>query len=103
MPIRVTGALAFNTSGNREEAVGYIVNGVTTNNLTFGSISLPVRRWRASRSSRIDNSTFSAEFRARVGRDVANRVTRSGTNHTTRRGRRQPDVRQDFPHAPADR
>ena len=40
-PIRGTGALAFNTTGNREEAVGYVVNGVTTNNLTFGSIGFP--------------------------------------------------------------
>jgi len=35
-PIRGTGALAFQTTGNREETVGYIVNGVTTNNLTYG-------------------------------------------------------------------
>ena len=37
-PIRGIGALAFNTAGNREEAVGFLVNGVTTNNLTFGSL-----------------------------------------------------------------
>ena len=30
-PIRGVGALAFNTAGNREEAVGFEVNGVTTN------------------------------------------------------------------------
>src|SRR5687767_12392689 len=37
-PIRGLGALAFNTAGNREEAVGFVVNGVSTNNLTFGSL-----------------------------------------------------------------
>ena len=37
-PIRGVGALAFNTAGNREEAVGFMVNGVSTNNLTFGSL-----------------------------------------------------------------
>jgi len=37
-PIRGVGALAFNIAGNREEAVGFVVNGVSTNNLTFGSL-----------------------------------------------------------------
>ena len=40
-PIRGVGALAINTAGNREEAVGFVVNGMTTNNLTFGSLSVP--------------------------------------------------------------
>jgi hypothetical protein len=35
-PLRGVGALAINTAGNREEAVAFIVNGVSTNNLTFG-------------------------------------------------------------------
>ena len=34
-PIRGVGALAFNTAGNREEAVGFLVNGVSSNNLTL--------------------------------------------------------------------
>lgn len=37
-PVRGVGALAFNVAGNREEAVAFLVNGVTTNNLTFGSL-----------------------------------------------------------------
>ena len=37
-PIRGVGALAVNIAGNREEAVGFVVNGVATNNLTFGSL-----------------------------------------------------------------
>src|SRR6185436_20681865 len=37
-PIRGSGTLAFNTAGNREEAVAFAINGVTTNNLTFGSL-----------------------------------------------------------------
>ena len=32
------GALALNTAGNREEAVGFLVNGMSANNLTFGSL-----------------------------------------------------------------
>ena len=35
-PIRGVGAFAFNTAGNREEAVAFVINGVTTNNLTLG-------------------------------------------------------------------
>src|SRR5262249_98502 len=38
-PMRGLGPLAINTGGNREEAVNYLINGVTLNNLTFGSIS----------------------------------------------------------------
>jgi hypothetical protein len=76
-PIRGTGALAFNTAGNREEAVGFVVNGVTTNNLTFGSLgySPPIR---SIQEFKVDSSTFSAEF-GHVSGAIVNLVTRSGT------------------------
>ena len=77
-PIRGTGALAFQTTGNREEAVGYIVNGVTTNNLTFGSISFPPPV-ASIQEFKIDNSTFSAEY-GHVSGAIVNLVTRSGTD-----------------------
>ena len=77
-PIRGTGALAFNTTGNREEAVGYVVNGVTTNNLTFGSIGFPPPV-ASIQEFKIDNSTFSAEF-GHVSGAIVNLVTRSGTD-----------------------
>ena len=77
-PIRGTGALAFHTSGNREEAVGYIVNGVTTNNLTFGSISFPPPM-ASIQEFRMDNSTFSAKD-GHVSGAIVNIVTRSGTD-----------------------
>ncbi len=75
-PIRGTGALAFNTAGNREESVGYLVNGVTTNNLTFGSLgfSPPIA---SIQEFKVDNSTFSAEY-GHVSGAVVNLVTRSG-------------------------
>jgi outer membrane receptor protein involved in Fe transport len=77
-PIRGVGALAFNTAGNREEAVGYVVNGVTTNNLTFGSLgfSPPIA---SIHEFKVDNSTFSAEY-GHVSGAIVNLVTRSGTN-----------------------
>ena len=77
-PIRGTGALAFQTTGNREEAVGYIVNGVTTNNLTFGSISFPPPI-ASIQEFKVDNSTFSAEY-GHVSGAIVNLVTRSGTD-----------------------
>jgi hypothetical protein len=77
-PIRGTGALAFNTAGNREEAVGYVVNGVTTNNLTFGSIGFPPPV-ASIQEFKIDNSTFSAEY-GHVSGAIVNLVTRSGTD-----------------------
>jgi hypothetical protein len=77
-PIRGTGALAFNTSGNREEGVGYIVNGVTTNNLTFGSVGFPPPV-ASIQEFKVDNSTFSAEF-GHVSGAIVNLVTRSGND-----------------------
>jgi Carboxypeptidase regulatory-like domain/TonB dependent receptor-like, beta-barrel len=77
-PIRGTGALAFNTAGNREEAVAFVVNGVTTNNLTFGSIGFPPPV-ASIEEFKIDNSTFSAEY-GHVSGAIVNLITRSGTD-----------------------
>ena len=76
-PIRGTGALAINTAGNREEAVGFLVNGVTTNNLTFGSLMFqpPIG---SLQEFKVDNSAFSAEY-GHVSGAIVNIVTRSGT------------------------
>ncbi|HEX8027551.1 MAG TPA: carboxypeptidase-like regulatory domain-containing protein, partial [Vicinamibacterales bacterium] len=59
-PIRGVGALAFNIAGNREEAVSFLVNGVSTNNLTFGSLIFepPLT---SIQEFKVDSSTFSAE------------------------------------------
>ena len=77
-PLRGTGALAFNSAGNREETVAYLVNGVTTNNLTFGSIGFPPPIG-SIQEFKVDNSTFSAEF-GHVSGAIVNLVTRSGTD-----------------------
>jgi hypothetical protein len=77
-PIRGTGALAINIAGNREEAVGFLVNGVTTNNLTFGSLMFqpPIG---SIHEFKVDNSAFSAEY-GHVSGAIVNIVTRSGSN-----------------------
>ena len=77
-PLRGTGALAFNTAGHREEAVAFLVNGVSTNNLTFGSLMFEpplssVQEFKA------ENSTFAAEH-GHVSGAIVNVVTRSGSD-----------------------
>jgi hypothetical protein len=77
-PIRGVGSLAVNTAGNREEAVAFLVNGVTTNNLTFGSLGfqMPIA---GIQEFKVDNSTFSGEY-GHVSGAVVNLVTRSGND-----------------------
>ena len=77
-PIRGIGTLAFNTAGNREEAVAFLVNGVSTNNLTFGSLDL---RAAAREHPGIQGGQLGVRRRARtrVRRD-RQLVTRSGTD-----------------------
>ena len=77
-PIRGLGTLAFNTAGNREEAAGFIVNGVSTNNLTFGSLIFepPIA---SIQEFKADKSVFAAEY-GHVSGAVVNIVTRSGSD-----------------------
>ena len=77
-PSRGLGALAINTAGSREDAVNYIVNGVTLNNFAFNSISFQPSI-ATVQEFRIDNSTFSAEYGQNSGA-IVNIATRSGTN-----------------------
>jgi hypothetical protein len=80
-PSRGVGAFSINTAGNREEAVGFLVNGVTTNNLTFGSLSFqpPLS---SVQELKVDNSVFGAEY-GHVSGAIINIVTRSGANTFT--------------------
>jgi hypothetical protein len=77
-PNRGLGSLALNTTGNREETVNYLVNGITLNNLTFSSISfqLPIN---TIQEFKLDSSTFSAKYGESSGA-VVNIATRSGSN-----------------------
>src|SRR6185369_10244175 len=77
-PSRGVGALAINTSGNREEAVNFTVNGITLNNMVFSSISFQPSI-DTLREFKVDNSTFSAEFGQNSGA-IVNIATRSGEN-----------------------
>jgi len=78
VPMRGLGPLAINTGGNREETVNYLINGITLNNLTFGSISFQPSI-STVQEFKVDNSTFSAEYGGSSGA-IVNTATRSGTN-----------------------
>ena len=77
-PMRGLGSLAINTAGNREEAVNYMINGITLNNETFSTISFQPSI-NAIQEFKVDNSTFSAEYGQNSGA-IVNIATRSGTN-----------------------
>ena len=77
-PIRGVGALAFNVAGNREEAVAYLVNGVTTNNLTFGSLIFEPPLG-AIEEFKADTSGMNPEHGS-VSGAIVNIVTRTGTD-----------------------
>jgi hypothetical protein len=77
-PVRGSGAFAINTAGNREDAVNYMINGITLNNQWFSSISFQPSI-NTVQEFKIDNSTFSAEYGQSSGA-VVNVATRSGAN-----------------------
>ena len=77
-PIRGVGALAINIAGNREEAVGFLVNGVTSNNLTFGSLIFEPPLG-SIQEFKVDSSTFGPEH-GHVSGAIVNIVTRSGAD-----------------------
>ena len=77
-PMRGLGSLTFNTAGNREEAVNYLINGITLNDLTFSSISFQPSISTVA-EFKVDNSTFSAQYGQSSGA-IVNIATRSGAN-----------------------
>ena len=77
-PQRGTGVYAINVGGNREEAVDFLVNGVSTNNLTFGSlISEPPLA--SVQEFKVDLSAPGPEH-GHVSGAIVNLTTRSGTD-----------------------
>jgi Carboxypeptidase regulatory-like domain/TonB dependent receptor len=77
-PLRGQGSFAFNTAGNREDTVNFMINGVNLNDMAQNQITFQpsintVQEFKA------DNSTFSAEYGRNSGA-IVNIATRSGTN-----------------------
>jgi hypothetical protein len=77
-PIRGQGALSFDTAGQREDTVNFMINGINLNDMVQNQITFQptintVAEFKA------DNSTFSAEY-GRSSGAIVNIATRSGTN-----------------------
>lgn len=77
-PIRGQGSLAFDTAGQREDTVNFMINGINLNDMVQNQITFQptintVGEFKA------DNSTFSAEY-GRSSGAIVNIATRSGTN-----------------------
>ena len=77
-PIRGLGSFSITTAGNREEAINYVINGITLNNLTNSAITFQPSI-SAVQEFKVDNSSLSAEYGQSSGA-VVNIATRSGVN-----------------------
>src|SRR5436305_8291833 len=76
-PLRGQGSFAFNTAGNREDAVNFMINGINLNDMvqnqvTFQPTIKPVSEFK------VDHSTYSAEYGRNSGA-IVNIATRSGS------------------------
>jgi len=77
-PLRGQGSFAFNTAGNREDTVNFMVNGVNLNDMVQNQITFQPSINTVS-EFKVDNPTFSAEYGRNSGA-IVNIATRSGTN-----------------------
>ncbi len=77
-PIRGQGSLAFNTAGQREDTVNFMVNGINLADMANGQITFQPSIATLN-EFKVDNSSYSAEEGRNSGA-VVNMATRSGTN-----------------------
>ncbi len=77
-PLRGQGSFAFNTAGNREDTVNFMVNGINLNDMSQNQITFQPSVNTVS-EFKVDNSTYSAEYGRNSGA-IVNIATRSGTN-----------------------
>src|SRR6476646_2697431 len=77
-PLRGQGSFAFNTAGNREDTVNFMVNGINLNDMVQNQITFQPSINTVS-EFKVDNSTYSAEFGRNSGA-IVNIATRSGEN-----------------------
>ena len=78
-PLRGQGSFAFNTAGNREDTVNFMINGVNLNDPAQNQITFQPSINTVS-EFKVDNSTFSAEYGRNSGA-IVNIATRSGANN----------------------
>jgi Carboxypeptidase regulatory-like domain/TonB dependent receptor-like, beta-barrel len=77
-PLRGQGSFAFNTAGNREDTVNFMVNGINLNDMLNNQITFQPSI-NTVQEFKVDNSTFAAEYGRNSGA-IVNIATRSGTN-----------------------
>ena len=77
-PLRGQGSFAFNTAGNREDTVNFMVNGINLNDMVQNQITFQPSINTVS-EFKVDNSTYSAEYGRNSGA-IVNIATRSGSN-----------------------
>ena len=77
-PLRGQGSFAFNTAGNREDTVNFMINGVNLNDMVQNQITFQPSINTVS-EFKVDNSTYSAEYGRNSGA-IVNIATRSGNN-----------------------
>ena len=78
-PLRGQGSFAFNTAGNREDTINFMINGVNLNDPAQNQITFQPSINTVS-EFKVDNSTFSAEYGRNSGA-IVNIATRSGVNN----------------------
>jgi hypothetical protein len=77
-PLRGQGSFAFNTAGNREDTVNFMINGVNLNDMVQNQITFQPSI-NTVQEFKVDNSTFSAEYGRNSGA-IVNIATSSGSN-----------------------
>ena len=77
-PTRGQGSSTFNTAGQREDTVNFMINGVNLNDMVQNQITFQPSINTVS-EFKVDNSTYSAEYGRNSGA-IVNIATRSGTN-----------------------
>jgi hypothetical protein len=77
-PLRGQGSFAFNTAGQREDTVNFMINGVNLNDMVQNQITFQPSINTVS-EFKVDNSTYSADEGRNSGA-IVNIATRSGTN-----------------------
>lgn len=77
-PLRGQGSFSFNTAGQREDTVNFMINGINLNDIVQNQITFQPSINTVSEFT-VDNSTYSAQYGRNSG-SIVNIATRSGTN-----------------------
>jgi hypothetical protein len=77
-PLRGQGSFAYNTAGNRETAINFMINGINLNDMVQNQVTFQPSINTVS-EFKVDNSTYSAEYGRNSG-SIVNIATRSGAD-----------------------